>query len=116
MYVPAFGTDPHAIVVPSAAVQASQAGQFIYVVKADRSVEVRNVTVERQQGEETVIAQGIAAGEEVVTDGQLRLTAGARVATGTRGEGSGERGGGRNDQGGRRGNDGRRGANRGNQS
>jgi multidrug efflux system membrane fusion protein len=109
-------TDLNAIVVPSAAVQASQAGQFIYVVKADRSVEVRNVTVERQQGEETVIAQGIAAGEEVVTDGQLRLTAGARVTTGTRGEGSGERGGGRNDQGGRRGNDGRRGANRGNQS
>jgi len=109
-------TDPNAIVVPAAAVQASQAGQFIYVVKADRTVEVRNVTVERQQGEEMVIARGIAPGEEVVTDGQLRLTAGARVTTGTRGEGGGERGNGQNDQGGRRGNDGRRGASRGNQS
>jgi multidrug efflux system membrane fusion protein len=109
-------TDPNAIVVPAAAVQASQAGPFIYVVKADRSVEVRNVTVERQHGEEMVIAHGIAPGEEVVTDGQLRLTAGARVTTGTRGEGGGQRGDGRNDQGGRRGNDGRRGATRGNQS
>ena len=67
-------TDPNAIVVPAAAVQASQAGQFVYVVKPDRTVEIRNVTVERQQGEEMVIAQGLAPGEEVVTDGQLRLT------------------------------------------
>ena len=49
--------------------------------------EMRNVTVERQQGEEMVIAQGLTAGEEVVTDGQLRLTPGARVTTGTRGQG-----------------------------
>ena len=103
-------TDPNAIVVPAAAVQASQAGQFIYVVKADRTVEVRNVTVERQQGEEIVIAQGVAPGEEVVTDGQLRLTAGARVTTGTRGEGAGESGGGAPASTG-----GRRGGTRGNQ-
>jgi multidrug efflux system membrane fusion protein len=96
-------TDPKAIVVPAAAVQASQAGPFIYVVKADRTVEVRNVTVERQQGEEIVIEQGVAPGEEVVTDGQLRLTAGARVTTGTRGEGAGETSGGAR-RGGTRGN------------
>ena len=66
--------NPNAIVVPAAAVQASQAGQFVFVVKPDRTAEVRNVTVERQQGEEIVVAQGPAAGEEVVTDGQLRLT------------------------------------------
>jgi membrane fusion protein, multidrug efflux system len=95
-------TDPNAIVVPAAAVQASQAGQYIYVVKPDRTVEVRNVTVERQQGEEMVIAQGIAPGDEVVTDGQLRLTAGATVATGTRGEGGGSQGTGTGRAGGRR--------------
>ncbi len=83
-------TDPNAIVVPAAAVQASQAGQFVFVVKADRTVEVRNITVERQQGDEIVVAQGLKPGEEVVTDGQLRLTAGARVTTGTRGEGPAE--------------------------
>jgi len=109
-------TEPSAIVVPAAAVQASQSGQFVFVVKADRTVEVRNITVGRQQGEEVVVAQGLTPGEEVVTDGQLRLTTGARVTTGTRGEGGGGRGDGGNDTGGRRGNGGRRGATRGNQS
>jgi multidrug efflux system membrane fusion protein len=115
-------TDPNAIVVPAAAVQASQAGQFVFVVKEDRSVEVRNITVERQQGEEIVVADGLKPGEEVVTDGQLRLTAGARITTGTRGEGpgrvgdgEGREGRGREDGDGRRGG-GRRGGNRGNQS
>jgi multidrug efflux system membrane fusion protein len=92
-------TDPKAIVVPAAAVQASQAGQYVFVVKADRTVELRNVTIERQQGEEMVIAQGLTAGEEIVTDGHLRLTPGVRVVTGTRGQGSGEAG-----RGGREGN------------
>jgi multidrug efflux system membrane fusion protein len=110
-------TDPSAVVVPSAAVQASQAGQFVFVVKPDRTVEVRNITVDRQQGDEVVVARGLTPGEEVVTDGQLRLTTGARVTTGTRGEGSGGRGDAGSDSGGRRGNGGGgRGANRGNQS
>ncbi len=111
-------TDPNAIVVPSVAVQTSQAGQFVFVVKPDRTAEVRNITVERQQGEESVVSHGLAAGEEVVTDGQLRLTAGARVVTGTRGEGAGGSGAGdgrSNEGGGRRGG-GRRGGNRENQS
>jgi multidrug efflux system membrane fusion protein len=115
-------TNPSAIVVPAAAVQASQAGQFVFVVKPDRTVEVRTITVERQQGEEIVVAQGLKPGEEVVTDGQLRLTAGARISTGTRGEvpgnagdGGGREGQGREDAEGRRGG-GRRGGNRGNQS
>ena len=106
-------TDANAIVVPAAAVQASQSGQYVFVVKPDRTVELRNVRIDRQQAEEMVIAQGLAAGEEVVTDGHLRLTPGARVSTGTRGqapgapatggrEGSGERGNG----GGRRGREG----------
>jgi multidrug efflux system membrane fusion protein len=102
--------DPQAVVVPSAAVQTSQSGQFVYVIAPDRTAEIRNVVVERQQGDDVVIAKGISAGDEVVTDGQLRLTPGARVTTGTRGEGSGEPGGG-----GREG-QGRRGGNRGRQS
>jgi multidrug efflux system membrane fusion protein len=111
-------TDPTAIVVPAAAVQTSQSGQFVFVVKPDRTVDVRAVTVERQQGDEAVVSHGLAAGEEVVTDGQLRLTAGARVTTGTRGDGAGASGSGtgRGDGGGRRGNGARRGGNRGNQS
>jgi multidrug efflux system membrane fusion protein len=78
-------TDADALVVPANAVQESQQGTYVYVIKPDRTAEMRNVRVERQQGEETVIAQGLTAGEEVVTDGHLRLTPGARVTTGTEG-------------------------------
>jgi multidrug efflux system membrane fusion protein len=74
-------TEQGAIVVPAGAVNPSQSGQFVYVVKPDRSVEVRNVTILRQQGEEIVIAQGLQAGEEVVTEGQLRLTPGAKITS-----------------------------------
>jgi multidrug efflux system membrane fusion protein len=72
-------TDPDAIVVPAVAVQTSQQGQYVYVIKPDRTAELRNVQIDRQQGEETIIAQGLSAGEEVVTDGHLRLTPGAHV-------------------------------------
>jgi multidrug efflux system membrane fusion protein len=82
-------TEANAVVVPAAAVQASQAGQYVFIVKPDRTVEVRDVTIERQQGEEMVIAQGVSPGDEVVTDGHLRLTAGAAVTTANRGEGAG---------------------------
>ena len=85
-------TQTNAVVVPAAAVQASQAGQYVFIVKPDHTVEVRNVTIERQHGEEMVIAQGVSPGDEVVTDGQLRLTAGSTVTTGGRGEGSGPAG------------------------
>jgi multidrug efflux system membrane fusion protein len=113
-------TDPNAIVVPSVAVQTSQSGQFVYVVKPDdRTAELRTVAVERQQGDESIISHGLKAGEEVVTDGQLRLNPGSRVTTGTRGDGAGGQGGGGSNEGGRRGGGGgggRRGGNRGNQS
>jgi multidrug efflux system membrane fusion protein len=72
---------PHAVVVPSIAVQTSQQGQYVYVVKPDHTVELRNVKVDRQQGDDTVIAEGVKGGEEIVTEGQLRLTPGAHVTT-----------------------------------
>jgi multidrug efflux system membrane fusion protein len=105
-------TDPNAVVVPAAAVQESQQGQYVYVIKPDRTAELRTVRVERQQGDEMVIAQGLSAGEEVVTDGHLRLTPGARVTTasdreggrsgaGEGGRGAGREGGGQGRRGGR---------------
>jgi membrane fusion protein, multidrug efflux system len=72
--------DPKAIVIPSKAVQASQQGEFVFVVKTDQTVEARSVKVAWTEGDEAVIASGIKAGETVVTDGQLRLTPGARVS------------------------------------
>jgi membrane fusion protein, multidrug efflux system len=68
-----------AIVVPAQAVQTGQSGDFIFVVKPDDTVESRPVKVARQLGSETVITSGIAPGDTVVTDGQLRLIPGIKV-------------------------------------
>ena len=71
----------NAVVVPTQAIQTSQQGEFVYVVKPDNRVEMRQVTSATATGEETVIEKGLAAGETVVVDGQLRLTPGATVET-----------------------------------
>jgi membrane fusion protein, multidrug efflux system len=70
---------PDAIVVPSQALQTGQDGPYVFVVKPDRTVESRPVVVDRQLERETVIGSGLVVGEQVVTDGQLRLTPGATV-------------------------------------
>jgi multidrug efflux system membrane fusion protein len=72
-------TEPNAIVVPSQAVQTGQSGQYVYVVKDDLTVESRPITVGRAHGSLAVVAKGLEPGERVVTDGQLRLSPGARV-------------------------------------
>lgn len=73
------GTDAKATVVPSEAIQIGQQGSYAFVVKADHTVENRIVTVGRMLGRETEITKGIAPGETVVTDGQLRLIPGFKV-------------------------------------
>jgi len=75
----ALGTLPDAIVVPTQAIQAGQAGAFVFVVKADRTVEVRPVTVGPELGGVVVVERGLLEGERVVTDGQIRLVQGAAV-------------------------------------
>jgi len=60
-------------------VTSSQQGTYCYVVKPDTTVELRPVTVQRSWRELAVIAAGVKAGETVVTDGQLRLSPGARA-------------------------------------
>jgi len=67
-----------AVVVPTAAVQVSQQGNFVYVVK-DNVATVTPVKVARLLGEETVIETGLNDGDVVVTDGHLLLVNGARV-------------------------------------
>jgi multidrug efflux system membrane fusion protein len=68
-----------AVVIPSQAVQTGQQGRYVYVVGQDSTVEYRPVTLARTIDGEAVIQKGVAAGEKVVTDGQLRLTQGAQV-------------------------------------
>ena len=72
--------DPRAIVVPVTAIQNGPQGQFVYVVGADRTVALRPVKVGRTEGRNVIISEGLQPGENVVTDGQLLLTPGARVA------------------------------------
>jgi multidrug efflux system membrane fusion protein len=74
---------PDAVVVPTQAVQTSQQGQFIYVVKSDQTVEMRKIVLDRTMGDEAVIASGLGAGETVITDGQLRVTPGTKVQIAT---------------------------------
>lgn len=73
-------TDPNAIVVPSVAVQGGQQGSYVFVVKEDKTVEVRPVQVGRTIGDDSIITKGLASGETVVTDGQIRLVAGSSVS------------------------------------
>jgi multidrug efflux system membrane fusion protein len=72
-------TLPGATVVPSQAVQTGQDGQFVFVVKPDATVEQRTIKAGQKVNQDIVIDSGLTPGETVVTEGQLRLEAGARV-------------------------------------
>ncbi|HEU5336234.1 MAG TPA: MdtA/MuxA family multidrug efflux RND transporter periplasmic adaptor subunit [Terriglobales bacterium] len=75
----------NATVVPAAAVQRGPQGTYAYIVKSNKTVEVRPVTLALTQGNMTAIAQGIAPGEVVVTDGQDKLQSGSKVVYRNRG-------------------------------
>ena len=68
-----------AVVVPAQAVMTGQQGTYVFVLNQDGTARSQPVTVERAAGSYAVIAQGVAAGDAVVTDGQLRLVSGAPV-------------------------------------
>jgi len=72
---------PEAVVVPLPAVQSGQNGSFVYVVDDQKRATLRDVTVGPEAGSVVVIEKGLAAGETVVTEGQMRLRPNARVAT-----------------------------------
>lgn len=72
------GVEPEAISVPAQAVQLGSQGPYVFVIK-DNVAEVRPIAIKRTQGGETVVGNGLKAGEQVVIDGQLRLVNGAAV-------------------------------------
>ena len=72
-------------VVPSVAVQRGPSGTFVYVMKQDKSVEARPVTVTLAQANQSVIDTGLQPGDVVVTDGQDKLQNGAKVEPRSRG-------------------------------
>jgi len=71
----------NALVLPNQAVQTGQDGTYVYVVKDDRTVEMRPVTTGMRVDQDMVIDKGVQAGETVVTEGQLRLAPGSRIQT-----------------------------------
>lgn len=105
------GIENQAIVVPSQAVQLGQDKSFVYVVKSDMTVEARTVRTGTTIENMTVIEEGLKPGEQVVTDGQLRLVPGAKVQAkgqggqGGRGQGEGSQSTGAQGQGGQGQND-----------
>jgi multidrug efflux system membrane fusion protein len=72
-------TRPNAVLVPVTAPQPSAKGDFVAVVKADSTAELRPVKVGQRQGDSVVIEEGLAAGERVVVTGQLAVTPGGKV-------------------------------------
>jgi multidrug efflux system membrane fusion protein len=72
-------SQPHALVVPSQAVQTGQQGHYVFVLKSDRTVDYRPVIISRTMAGQAVVAEGVEPGEKVVIDGQLRLFQGATV-------------------------------------
>src|SRR6266481_6930710 len=72
-------TRKDATVIPAAAVQRGPQGSYVYVVKPDKTAEVRPVNIAITEGNLAEIASGISPNETVVTDGQDKLQAGSRV-------------------------------------
>lgn len=86
------GIQSGAVVVPSQAVQIGQDKSFVYVVKADSTAEMRVIKPGATADTMTVIEEGLKPGEQVVTDGQLRLVPGAKVQPKGQGAGPGGQG------------------------
>jgi len=87
-------TLPHALVLPTQAVQTGQDGQFVFLVKPDNTVDQQPVVTGQRVGDDVVVEKGLRAGQTVVTEGQLRLEAGSKVQVGD-GRGAPGAGGGR---------------------
>jgi multidrug efflux system membrane fusion protein len=74
------GIQADAVVVPNAAIQAGPNGPYVFVIRSDSTVELRLVQINRALENKVVIASGLAAGDRVVVDGQMRLGNGTRVS------------------------------------
>lgn len=69
-----------ALVIPPTAIQNGPNGQYVFVVKPDATVELRDIKVTRTEGDHAVVASGLQPGDTVVTVGQLRLAPGVKVS------------------------------------
>lgn len=74
------GTEAQALTVPAEAVQTGQSGQYVFAVSAGQTAELRPVSVDRIVDGLAVLRSGVAAGDKVVVEGQMRLAPGLKVA------------------------------------
>lgn len=79
-----------ALVVPRSAILTGQTGSLVFVVDSAEQARVRQVTLRRSTDALAVVADGLAPGERVVIDGQLKLTNGTKVAVRNPAPGAGE--------------------------
>ena len=93
------GTATQAVVVPSQAVQIGQDKTFVYVAKTDGTAEIRTVKTGTTIDSMTVIEEGLKPGEQVVTDGQLRLVPGSKIQAKGQGQSGRGQGGGQGQSG-----------------
>lgn len=73
-------TEENAVVVPYTAIQLTQGGPVVFVIKEDNTVEQRKVTLGQREDVNVIVTQGLKAGEKIVLEGQLNLFNGAKVA------------------------------------
>jgi multidrug efflux system membrane fusion protein len=73
------GITRDAVVAPAAAVQDGQNGPYVFVIKPDKTADIRKVVIDRTANDEAVIKSGLDGGEQIVIDGQSRLTVGSSV-------------------------------------
>jgi multidrug efflux system membrane fusion protein len=93
---------PNVLVIPAAALQMGNSGNFVYVVKKDNTVDVRNIPNPIIQGSQLLLDKGLKPGERVVIDGQEKIHAGSKVVVSKgapAGKGDGAGGGGKGDAG-----------------
>lgn len=74
---------PNAVVVDSRAVQTGPNGRYVYIVRADQTIEARPVRLAVLEEGESIVAEGLQGGETVVIDGQLKVIPNAKVRTRT---------------------------------
>ena len=71
--------DQRAIVIPTEAIEEGTEGRYVFVLKPDRTVDMRSVAIAREVEDTTVVQSGLAQGDIVITDGQDRLSTGSKV-------------------------------------
>src|ERR1041385_803376 len=72
-------TKKNSTVIPASVVQRGPQGTYAYVIKPDKTAEMRSIKVAQTENNETVVEDGLKPGEDVVVDGQYKLQPGAHV-------------------------------------